>query len=222
MIRPPSSAALSVALLVPSLALVILNSVAARAEATIGVFGDPEGTLGSIEFVFDDDDFPTYSNARVYVVAKNVEGGMVAYEYGFTGSLLDHQGTWFVLTTRSGGPAPLNVDGCQFPFQSGCLYGLGGCVEDDPFVMTEYWLLATDPLPDDLLLCADRGFNPSSFDDEPGYMQCDFETLTTFVPAPNPCYDVPDGCAVVNPSVPCGIVDTPESSFGAIKALYGG
>jgi hypothetical protein len=178
--------------------------------ARIGVFADPEGTVAHLQI---DPGVIT----PVHVVARDLEGGIVAWQLALEGSFLEIDAV-LQLTTVLGGPAPWASECFMVGFDSGCVAATGGCVEDDPFGVMTLGFLAVEPVPDDQLIClTSLGSQPFS---SVAYATCT-EDFVVFELEPNPCYDVPDGWLVVNPSVPCEIVDVRTSSFGAVKSLFG-
>lgn len=203
----------------------LLLSLALESEAqpppySIGVAFDPSGTL--YEGVVPGFAAPT----RLYFLVLGMTEPIAGYENGVTISGPGHEG-WII--TR-GTPAGVDMD----PDPDSYVVELGECVEGESqrFVINTYdFALFDSPLgPQDTLVCVGpRKNSEPAIPGHPSYRTCSGQVG---VSTGQPCHlclpDVPDGCSVINPTIPpsCGfrwcdpVVSTESTSWSSLKSKY--
>jgi len=154
----------------------------------------------------------------LYFLMLNLGEQIVGYEVSVDISGPD-AGSWTVTRNAIQG---LDVDNSP----DGYVVGIGVCAGDigGSFQITTYefgYFLSQDS-PDDTLVCVGPPTvsNPSI----PGfasYQTCAGSLEAAGFAQSSLCRpEVPDGCAIVNPSTPGCVIATEDKSFGALKATY--
>lgn len=187
-------------------ALVMAFSASAFAQAEpgdLGVFFDAEG-LTSTAIVP-----AAYMPFNVYVLAFDIVGDMMSYEFGLQFS----------------GVAPValqNVFTGVQNFGSGSFdyaVGVGSCVAPAGVYQLVYLQLMYMAAPAaDTTICLIPGTVDSFTPSGPGYAHCSGD-LQHFGIGQDGGEFYPDGCAVIN-ATHLGPVATPETSWGAVKAQF--
>lgn len=202
-----------------TLALVAVATLALATSAVaqpdpydIGMFFDTAGNVS--EGVVPGFAAPT----RLYLLMLNLGEQIVGYELSVAISGPASE-TWIV--TR-GSVVGLDVDASP----DGYVVGIGVCAGTvgQPYQINTYdFAYFTSPQgPMDTLVCTNPPTvgNPS-IPGFPSYQTCAGSLEAGGFAQASICTpEVPDGCAVINPSTPGCVVATEETSFGALKATY--
>ena len=185
----------------------VLSAGAALAQPEArdaGVFADPAGTQSTL-------DIAAFTPFNIYVVGFDLDGQVAGYE-GKVSIPVE-----YTILAKNITPST----GLDFGNEPGeFIVGTGSCLEGaGAFMMVNFnlGLFAAGVDPTDTALCLGPS-DPTSFDNVPGYLQCD-GTLIPFGVAQNGGDFYPNGCLILNPSQE-GPVSTESTSFGEMKARF--
>ena len=188
-------------------AALMLSASAALAQPEAreaGVFADPAGLESTKQVA-------PFTTFNVYVVGFDLDGLVAGYEGKVT----------FPVGYTVLGKAITPSTGLDFGNETGeFIVGTGSCLEGaGAFLMVNFTVGVFDGAVDitDNALCLGPS-DPTSFDNVPGYLQCD-GTLIPFGVAQNGGDFYPNGCLILNPSQE-GPVSTESTSFGEMKARF--
>lgn len=194
------------ALIVTCMLLLASSIATAQPESgDLGIFADPEGTLTT-------DTAEPFVVGRFYIVTFDLPGGMLRYEFSYSG--LRENGGVLLNSRIIGSPHPL----CEFDTDE-YICTTGRCIEDQgPLVVYEATYLFLESVPADTAICA-GGTIPSSFESgRPGWLDC-AGSIREFGVATDGGEHYPDGCLILNPTQsPPVAIDV--SSYGELKARF--